>query len=169
MLVVADASPLHYVVLMQQDTLLPTLYERVVIPPAVHGELQRSHTPSVVRQWVSHPPAWLTVQPSRQPLSGQQFPQLGHGELEAIPLAQELHADRLLMDDLDGRRVARARGLIVTGTIGILETAAIRGLIDLPSVLVRLQTTTFYASQSLYDEVLARDAARKANRPTDGR
>jgi predicted nucleic acid-binding protein len=126
MLVVADASPLHYVVLMQQDTLLPTLYERVVIPPAVHGELQRPHTPSVVRQWVAHPPAWLTVQPSRQPLSGQQLPPLGHGELEAILLAQELHADRLLMDDLDGRRVAHARGLIVTGTIGILETAAIR-------------------------------------------
>ncbi len=97
MLVVADASPLHYVVLMQQDTLLPTLYERVVIPPAVHGELQRPHTPSVVRQWVAQPPAWLTVQPSRQPLSGQHFPPLGHGELEAIPLAQELHADRLLM------------------------------------------------------------------------
>ena len=37
MLVVADASPLHYVVLMQQDTLLPTLYERMVIPPPFMG------------------------------------------------------------------------------------------------------------------------------------
>jgi len=169
MLVVADTSPLNYLVLMQQDTLLPTLYERVMIPPAVREELQRPRTPQAVRQWVAHPPAWLTVQPPQQSLSRQQFPRLRNGELEAIPLAQELHADRLLMDDLDGRRVARARGLIVTGTIGILETAAIRGLIDLPSVLAQLQATTFYASQALYDEVLARDAARKANRPTDGR
>ena len=46
---------------------------------------------------------------------------------------------------------------------------SVRGLIDLPSVLAQLQATTFYASQSLYDAVLARDAARKANRPTDGR
>lgn len=168
MLVVADASPLHYLVLIQQDTLLPTLYERVVIPPAVAGELQRPHTPSVVRQWVAHPPAWLTIQSSRQPLSGRQFPQLGHGELEAIPLAQELQAERLLIDDLDGRRVARARGLIVTGIIGVLETAAIRGLIDLPPVLNQLQATTFYASPSLYDEALARDAARKANPSTNG-
>src|SRR5919201_5378789 len=168
MVVLAEEPPLHYVGLMQQDPLLPPRCGGGVTPPAVHGELQRPHTPSVVRQWVAHPPAWLTVQPSRQPLSGQQFPQLGPGELEAIPLVQELHADRLLMDDLDGRRVASACGVIVTGTMGILETAAIRGLIDLPSVLTQLQATTFYASQSLYDAVLARDAARKAHRPPDG-
>jgi predicted nucleic acid-binding protein len=169
MLVVADTSPLNYLVLMQQDTLLPTLYERVMIPPAVREELQRPRTPQAVRQWVAHPPAWLTVQPPQQSLSRQQFPRLRNGELEAIPLAQERHADLLLMDERDGRRVARDRGLRVTGIIGVLETAAIRGLIDLPSVLAQLQVTTFYASQALYDEVLARDAARKAHRLTDGR
>ena len=52
MLVVADTSPLNYLVLMQQDTLLPTLYERVMIPPAVREELQRPRTPQAVRQWV---------------------------------------------------------------------------------------------------------------------
>ena len=169
MLVVADTSPLNYLVLMQQDTLLPTLYERVMIPPSVQEELQRPRTPQAVRQWVAQPPTWLMVQPPQQPLSRQQFPRLRNGELEAIPLAQELHADLLLMDERDGRRVARGRGVRVTGIIGVLETAAIRGLIDLPSVLAQLQATTFYASPSLYDEVLARDAARKAHRPTDGR
>ena len=39
MLVVADTSPINSLVLMQQETLLPILYERVVIPPAVHEEL----------------------------------------------------------------------------------------------------------------------------------
>jgi len=169
MLVVADTSPLNYLVLIQQETLLPILYDRVVIPPAVSEELQRPETPPVVRQWAAHPPAWLTVQRPQLLLSGQQFLHLDDGELEAIPLAQELHADRLLMDERNGRRVARARGLLVTGTIGVLETAAIRDLINLSSVLAQLQATTFYAPQSLYDEVLARDAARKANHPTDGR
>ena len=41
MLVVADTSPLSYLVWIQQDTLLPILYERVVIPPTVYEELQR--------------------------------------------------------------------------------------------------------------------------------
>jgi hypothetical protein len=36
-----------------------------------------------------------------------------------------------------------------------------RGLIDLPRALARLQATTFYASPALFEELLARDAARK--------
>src|SRR5215470_19877607 len=68
MLVVSDTSPINYLVLMRQETLLPTLYERVVIPPAVHEELQRSQTPEEVRQWIAHPPVWLSVQRPQQPL-----------------------------------------------------------------------------------------------------
>jgi predicted nucleic acid-binding protein len=55
MLVVSDTSPINDLVLIQQEILLPALYGRVVIPPAVYGELQRSHTPAEVRQWVVHP------------------------------------------------------------------------------------------------------------------
>jgi len=149
-------------VLLQQETLLPTLYGQVVIPPAVQAELQRFHTPEVVRQWIASPPAWLTVHRPQQPLSVGQFPRLDDGELEAIPLAEELHAAFLLMDDSDGRREAMRRAIPVTGTLGVLETAAIRGLIDLPLVLAQLQATTFYVSQPLYEEILARDAARKS-------
>jgi predicted nucleic acid-binding protein len=166
MLVVSDTSPINYLDLIQQETRLPVLYERMVIPPAVYEELQRSQTPEEVRQWIAHPPVWLRVQRPQQPLSVRQFPRLDDGELEAIPLAQELGASFLLMDDFEGREEAERRALTVTGTLGVLETAAIRGLIDLPSVLAQLQATTFYASQCLYDEVLARDAARKSRPPS---
>ena len=166
MLVVSDTSPINYLVLLQQDPLLPALYGQVVIPPAVHEELQRVHSPAAVRQWAAQPPAWLTVQRPQQPLSLRQFPRLDDGELEAIPLAQELHAALLLMDDAEGREEAERRALTVTGTLGVLETAAIRGLIDLPPVIAQLQATTFYASARLYAEVLARDAVRKSRPQT---
>jgi predicted nucleic acid-binding protein len=169
MLVVSDTSPINYLVLMQQERLLPILYERVVIPPAVHEELQRSQTPEEVGQWIALPPVWLSVQRPQQLLSVRQFPRLDDGELEAISLAQELGASFLLMDNFEGREEAERRALTVTGTLGVLETAAIRGLIDLPSVLAQLQATTFYASQRLYDEVLARGAARRSRPLTDGR
>ena len=37
------------------------------------------------------------------------------------------------MDDRAGRNAARQCGLAVVGTIGIIEQAAIRGMLDLPS------------------------------------
>ena len=142
---------------------------RVVIPPAVVRELLRSETPEVVRQWLTHPPAWLTVQPPEHGLDAAAFPKLGAGEREAIPLAQELPDAILVIDDHDGREEAARRSIDIIGTIGVLEEAAIRGLIDLPPVLAQLQATTFHGTPRLFADALARDAARKASPPTDGR
>jgi hypothetical protein len=51
-----------------------------------------------------------------------------------------------------------------------LEQAAIEGLLDLPSVLTQLLTTTsFRARAELIQDLLARDVARKSSPPTDGR
>jgi predicted nucleic acid-binding protein len=161
MLVVADTSPIHYLVLIQHEAILPALYEQVVIPLAVLADLQQSRTPDAVRAWVAHPPAWLEVRQPRQALDARQFPRLGAGEREAIALAQELHAPLLLIDDADGRVEAERQALTATGTLGILENAAIHGLIDLPSALTRLQATTFRARPELFQDLLTRDAVRK--------
>ena len=49
MLVVADTSPINYLILTQHELLLPALYTHVVIPPAVQQELQDPETPLEVR------------------------------------------------------------------------------------------------------------------------
>jgi predicted nucleic acid-binding protein len=121
MLVVSDTLPINYLILMQQETLLPILYERVIIPPAVHEELQRSPDPGASPAVDCPSPVWLSVQRPQQPLSVRQFPRLDDGELEAIPLAQALGASFLLMDDFEGREEAERRVLTVTGTLGVLE------------------------------------------------
>jgi predicted nucleic acid-binding protein len=170
MLIVADTSPINYLILLNHDALLPRFYEQVVIPPAVHGELQHPQTPPVVRAWVAHPPSWFEVRQPQQRLEATQFPLLGAGEREAIALAQELQVPLLLMDDPEGREEATRRALRTTGTLGVLEQAAIEGLLDLPSVLTRLLTTTsFRARAELIQDLLARDVARKSSPPTDGR
>ena len=54
---------------------------------------------------------------------------LGPGEREAIALALETKADIVILDDQQGRRIAREKGLSVTGTIGVLIEAQERGVI----------------------------------------
>jgi len=69
-IVVSDTSPLNYLVLIEQVQVLPVLFGRVVVPPAVMAELQHAGTPAVVRAWAASPPPWLEIRPpaSTKPL-----------------------------------------------------------------------------------------------------
>ena len=160
MIVVADASPLRYLILIEHTHLLPALYGRVVVPPVVIAELSRERTPVVVQQWIAGRPEWVQVQgPTRE--FGAVDESLGPGELAAIALAEELSADALLMDERDGRREAERRGLAVLGTLRVLADAAEHGLADLPAAFDRLRQTNFRASEQLLQSLLARDTTRR--------
>src|SRR5262249_25849815 len=160
MIVVADASPLHYLVLIDQIAVLPPLYDQVMIPSVVCEELQRPRTPEVVRLWMAHPPPWLDIRPS-QAEDDPGLWRLGVGERQAILLAQAIGGDVVLIDERHGRREARSRGLRTLGTLGILDAAATRGLLDLPAALTRLQATNFRVTREMVQVLLARDVARK--------
>jgi predicted nucleic acid-binding protein len=69
---------------------------------------------------------------------------LDPGERGAILLAGELRADQLIVDDQEGRREAEKRGLVVMGTLGVLQEAATLGLLNLRDAVKRLQGTSFY-------------------------
>jgi predicted nucleic acid-binding protein len=92
MIVIADASPLHYVVLIEQIAVLSLLYGQVIVPSVVCEELQQPQTPQVVRLWMAHPPPWLDL----RPLQAENDPgllRLRAGERQAILLAQATGAD----------------------------------------------------------------------------
>jgi predicted nucleic acid-binding protein len=67
-----------------------------------------------------------------------------------------LKADLLLMDDRKGVNLARNKGLRVTGTLGILELAAMNGLTDLPLAIERLRQTNFRCPNTVLDALLRR-------------
>lgn len=160
MIIIADTGPLHYLVLIHQADLLPRLFERVVLPPAVFAELQNAETPAPVRDWIANPPSWLKVQPLSFP-PDTALDYLDEGEREAIALAEELKPAQVLLDESDARREASRRKLPFIGTLGVLRRAAHLGWIDLPSTLEQLQQTTFYVRAELIESLLAEDAARK--------
>jgi len=104
------------------------------------------------------PPDWLL---ERAPAVIQSLPGLHAGELAAISLAQELKADLLLIDEMRGRQAAGDLRIPFTGTIGVLELAADRGLIELQEAFGHLKNTDFWISPQLLDERLKLYLARK--------
>jgi len=86
------------------------------------------------------------------------------GELEAICLAREINAAAVLIDDRAGRTAVTQCGLAVIGTLGLLEQAAVRGLIDLPEAINRLLQTNARLDPKLIEAVLGRHYARALER-----
>lgn len=142
--VVADTSPLNYLVQIDCEHLLPALFEKVLIPAAVWTELDHAGAPRVVKEFLRSAPAWLAV---REAHAAPDLAQVGlhPGESEAIQLALDEHADLLLMDEKRGVRMARQLGLEVTGTLGVLVRAGRRGLIDIDSAWSVWNPQTFAA------------------------
>ncbi len=159
-MIVSDSTPLNYLILIGAADVLPKLYARVLIPPAVRAELNHGKTPERVRAWVAEAPGWIEIiTPSIS--QTQRLLHLGRGEAEAIILALEQSADLLLIDERDGTGAARSQGLRVTGTIGVLDQAAKLGLLDLSTMFARLDRTTFRSPKRLLADLIAQDAARK--------
>jgi predicted nucleic acid-binding protein len=100
-LVVADTSPLNYLLIIGSIEILPRLYGSVTIPDVVISELSDGGAPAMVREWALKLPDWVTVSPT--PRSDD--PALAHldgGERGAILIA-EMEANSVLLIDEGGR------------------------------------------------------------------
>jgi predicted nucleic acid-binding protein len=150
MVVVADTSPINYLVLIDQIELLTRLYGRILIPPAVLAELTHPLAPKPVRDWASDTPKWLEVLSPRDRLT---LAQLDLGETEGIALAAEMHAELLLMDEQAGRQEAIRRGLRVAGTLSVLDEADQAGLVIFDDAVAELRKTSFRVSQAVLAEI----------------
>jgi hypothetical protein len=61
---VADAGPLHYLMLADAIDLLSGLFTAVLVPQIVRDEISRAGTPALVRDWIANPPPWLQIVPT---------------------------------------------------------------------------------------------------------
>jgi len=153
MIVVADSGPLRYLLVIGHIDILPPLFDRVLIPAAVQQELTHRRTPGLVRSWMENAPAWLEVHPQIEsadsPADG-----LDVGEQQAISLALRVAAQYILMDDEEGRHAATRHRFTVVGTVGILQRAANRGLLDFASAFSKLTGTNFRMSPAFRRAIL---------------
>ena len=154
MIVVSDTSPLSYLRQIGRPNLLADLFGNIIIPPAVLAEW-RCDTP-VERELLQMFP-WVKVVAPRNTVAVEQLEQeLDRGEAEAIVVAEELHAELLVIDEKDGREVAERRGLTITGLLGVLLRSKRRSLLPLirPDIERLLTQTNFHAEQALVNKVL---------------
>lgn len=152
-LVIADTSPINYLLLIGHIDILPALFGKIILPSAVWDELKHPKAPLVVRSWVATPPSWLDVRPVSS-FQDASLAALDAGEGAAIALAIEIHADLVLMDDDEGVIAAREKGLEVTGTLGILSRAGQRHLLNLADAFARVKQTNFRFRQEIMDRFL---------------
>jgi predicted nucleic acid-binding protein len=163
-LVVSDASPIHYLVLIDAVDILPKLFSKVIIPQhVITTELQNPKTPALVRIWISNLPAWVEVREPVKPVALH----LHKGEEHAISLALEFNTP-ILLDEKEARKVAQDKGLLVIGTVGLIERAASRNLIDLRESLSALQKTNMRVNRSLIQAALERQAQNRAKPASPG-
>ena len=107
MIVVADTAPLNYLLQISCESVLPSLYQRVLIPPSVLDELGHPDAPTVVSEWLKDVPGWIEVRRTAGSPDAA-LADLDPGEREAIQLAEEQRADLLLIDERRGRLEANA-------------------------------------------------------------
>jgi predicted nucleic acid-binding protein len=160
-IVVADTTPLNYLILIGYSEVLRDLYGRVLVPPAVLTEMQHMEAPPAVKAWALSPPPWLEESLVRH-LDTTLAEELGMGERQAISLALEVHADVLLIDELAGRQEAKDRHIPVTGTLAVLLQASLKGYCEFPEVVKQLRQYGFWVSAST--EAVMMERYRKTKR-----
>jgi uncharacterized protein len=154
---VADSSPL--VILTKLDCLnfLNRVFPRVYISNEVHHEVVIAGAGLPGASEVSKA-EWIEVMSVQNPaglLSAQRKYGLGSGEMSTILLAKELGANPVLLDDYKARKLAKAEGLEILGSVGLPEAFYLRRyLTDLRSAFQQLLLHNVYIDQRLLDRRL---------------
>ena len=145
--VIADASALICLGWVDQLQILPAIFSRIVVPPAVAAEV--THRQPTL-------PAWIEMREPRRPLDHRVvIAHLGAGETEALCLGLELDGAVLILDDAQARALARELGLRMLGTAAVLVEAKRAGLLArVRPTLDVLLAKGFRLDRKVYDRIL---------------
>ena len=158
--VVVNTTPLIALSHVGQLDLLKRLYNEIIIPEAVYGELSVK-TESVCKKEVDRSLDWIRVgKISNQMAKDMYKTQLHEGEVEGMILAKEVAADVVIIDDANAKKYAKYLKLPVTGTLGVLLRSKQMGYVDkLEPVLRQMVEKGIYISQSLIELCLKQAGA----------
>ena len=152
MILVADCSPLIALASCNGLHLLNALFNTVIVPEAVYHEAVVSDKPEAqqLKEYLKN--KIRKIDPSH-PILLDGFSDLG--ETEAMVLYWQVSADKLLIDDKRGRRIAKINHINTIGSLGVLLAAKRVGLIDQVSpYLAKILSSDIYLSADLIAMVM---------------
>jgi predicted nucleic acid-binding protein len=152
MILVADCSALIALAVCDSLSLLERLFDSVVVPETVYREATQPD-----KKQAPVLKAFLEGKVRPVDLSGYVFldAYADAGETEAMLLYKQLSADKLLIDDRRGRKVAKINRISTIGSLGVLLAAKEKGLIEAVSPLLRrLENSDIHLSPRLIATVL---------------
>lgn len=157
--VVSDTSPISSLSAIGRLHLLKSQFGEVFLPPAVCNELSLDPRLEARREVLDAVRAgWLKMLPLKnREVFRLLSSDLHEGEAEALSLAVELKAERVLIDERDARAIATRLGLRVTGVMGVLLRAKRSGEVHSLADEIRnlREIAGFYVARELESLVLA--------------
>ena len=152
MILIADSSALIALSVCNSLELLDQLFTEVVVPEAVYKEVIKADKPEarILKHYLNgkvikvdmHDFIYLDAYADA-------------GETEAMKLYKQKSADKLLIDDKRGRKVAKINRIETIGSLGILIAAKQAGLIkQIKPRIEKIAQSRVYINQSLIEMVL---------------
>jgi predicted nucleic acid-binding protein len=119
--VVSDTTPLIALSKISKLDLLEVLYGEINIPAGVFEEYEEGKNKDFYKEILKLD--WIKIREIKNKKELENYPELDRGEKEAIALAEEIKGDLLIIDEVRGRKIAKSKGLKITGTVGVLLKA----------------------------------------------
>jgi len=150
---IVDASPV--IVLAKADRLDLITMPEVLLPEQVAEEILAGPADDPARRAVED--GWCArTAPAPLPPRVLEWG-LGTGESAVLALALEQPEATVVLDDAEARACARALGLPLIGTLGLVVRAHVEGRIDGAEAIVRdLRAAGLYVAEAVVSAALAR-------------
>jgi predicted nucleic acid-binding protein len=154
-LAVVNASPLIFLGAADRLDLLRLAGDEVLVPKAVFREVTADQRGGNLGRLIPTAPWLKVVEPVHVPDSIVAW-DLGAGEAAVLSLAIVHHGMVAIVDDLAGRKCARAHGISLKGTLGLVLKARQLGQVESARELLRqLRAVGMYLSDALVNSALA--------------
>lgn len=143
-MVISDTSCLIVLSNINELHLLKSLYNNIIT------------TPEVAKEFGASLPDWINIESANDPQTQKILElQVDKGEASAIALAINKPGCIVILDDYKARVVAEGLNVKITGTIGIIVKAKLKGIIpSVKPVLSKIKQTNFRITKAIEEFAL---------------